>query len=99
MQIALLLLRQINNGSLTYTMRTSCPEVTKIVTASLQGKVTNALASILDCSRESVEAVKDRIFMPIGPGLGLASLPDIAQPAFTGKPPPGHNKTQHTQQC
>ena len=72
----LLLLRQINNGSLTYTMRERpAPKLTKTVTASHQEKVTKALVSILGCSHESVEAVKEHIFMSIGPWTRLLCLP------------------------
>ena len=39
------------------------PKLTKTVTASHQEKVTKALAPILDCNHESVEAVKECIFI------------------------------------
>lgn len=81
-QIALLLLRHINNGSLTYTLRTSPKQATKELIAALEQGVKSTLAKVLECSEDKIEAAKDRIHMPIGPGLGFTSLPDIAEPAF-----------------
>ena len=43
-QIALLLLRQINNGSLTYTLRTATPCSTEGITQTFTKKVLQALA-------------------------------------------------------
>ena len=47
-QIALLLLRQINNGSLTYTLRTATPNCTEGITETFTKKILQALAKILD---------------------------------------------------
>lgn len=81
-QVALLLLRQINNGSLTHTLRTVCPEATKAVTTLMHDKVRDALATILRTSLTGLDRVEKRIYMPLGPGLGFTPLADIAKPAF-----------------
>ena len=53
-QIALLLLRQVNNSSLTYTLRTSHSTSTKDAVEELTRQVHKCLASILRCSVEDI---------------------------------------------
>ena len=81
-QIALLLLRQVNNSSFTYTLRTSHSLSTKDAVAELTRQVHKCLASILRCSVEDILKVADRIVMPLGPGLGFTSLESVAFSAF-----------------
>lgn len=81
-QVALLLLRQINNGSLTYTLRTCIPNATNEITQIFTKKIIEALAKILECSTHDINKVKDRVFLPLGPGLGFTPTSDLAKPAF-----------------
>ena len=81
-QIALLLLRQVNNSSLTYTLRTSHSLSTKDAVEGLTRQVHRCLASILRCSVEDILKVADRIVMPLGPGLGFTELESVALSAF-----------------
>lgn len=81
-QVALILLRQIHNGSLTYTLRTAHNETTKRLINDFRGRVINALANLLRCTVEDVEKISARVFMPLGPGLGFAPLKEIAPLAY-----------------
>ena len=56
-QIALLLLRQVNNSSLTYTLRTSHSLSTKSTVEEFKGQVHRCLASILRCSVEETSSM------------------------------------------
>ena len=81
-QIALLLLRQINNGSLTYTLRTATPCSTEGITQTFTKKILQALAKILDCPLQDVSNASARVFLPIGPGLGFSPTAALAPLAF-----------------
>ena len=70
-QLALLLLRQVNNNSLTYTLRTSHSLLTKDTVAELTRDVHACLASLLRCSQQDIQKAANRIVMPLGPGLGF----------------------------
>ena len=112
-QIALLLLCQVNNSSLTYTLRTSHSLSTKDAVAGLTRQVHKCLASILRCSAEDILKVADRIVMPLGPGLGFTELESLALSAFQASllqatrllnsldqdrfPIPQHDKLSHSQ--
>ena len=81
-QLALLLLRQVNNNSLTYTLRTSHSLSTKDAVAELTSEVHACLASLLRCDKQDIQRAANRIVMPLGPGLGFAHLDKLALPAF-----------------
>ena len=81
-QLALLLLRQVNNNSLTYTLRTSHSLSTKDAVAELTSEVHACLASLLRCDKQDIQRAANRIVMPLGPGLGFTHLNKLALPAF-----------------
>ena len=81
-QVALLLLRQIHNGALTYMLRCAHYKVTRDFIGDFTCRVTEALASILRCKVEDIENVKQCVFMPLGPGLGFTPLTEIAPLAY-----------------
>ena len=82
-QLALLLLRQVNNNSLTYTLRTSHSLLTtKDTVTELTRDVHACLASLLRCSQQDIQNAANRIVMPLGPGLGFTHLDKLALPAF-----------------
>ena len=82
-QLALLLLRQVNNNSLTYTLRTSHSLSTKDAVAELTRDV-HRLSCITPevCSQQDIQKAANRIAMPLGPGLGFTHLDKLALPAF-----------------
>ena len=87
-QLALLLLRQVNNrNSLTYTLRTSHSLSTKDTVAELTRDVHTCLASLLRCDQQDIQNAANRIVMPLGPGLGFTHLDKLALPAFQVLPP------------
>ena len=66
----LLLLRQVNNNSLTYTLRTSNSLSTKETVAEFTKDVHHTcLASPLMCGQQDIQKAANRIVMPLGPGL------------------------------
>lgn len=79
-QVALFLLRQINNDSLIHMPGTVCLEATKAVTTLMHDKVRDALASIL----RTISLVEWKNTSTCLSALGTASPPlaDIAKPAF-----------------
>ena len=81
-QIALLLLRQVNNSSITYTLKTSHSLSTKNTVKELTRQVHRCLVSILRCSVEDILNVASRIVMLLGPGLEFTQLDSIALSAF-----------------
>ena len=93
-QIALLLLRQINNGSLTYTLRTATPCSTEGITQTFTKKILQALAKILDCPLQDVSNASARVFLPIGPGLGFSPTSELAPPSIQCQLPSSHDPPQ-----
>lgn len=81
-QIALILLRQINNGTLTYTLRTAPPKVTGALAQKLMNSIKDALTKVLSTTKTQIDKAHKRIFLPFGPGLGFTDLEKIAEPAF-----------------
>lgn len=81
-QVAILLLRQINNSSLTYTLRTACPNTTEDCVDQFTSAIVNSLATLLRCSKEDIRQALPRITLPLGPGLGFTPLSEVAKPAF-----------------
>ena len=81
-QVALLLLRTINNSSLVYNIRTSVPGANAEKIGQLQEGVLRALAHILKVQPEAVAEVVTRVQMPLGPGLGFTNISRIAKEAY-----------------
>ena len=65
-QLTLLLLRQVNNNSLTYTLRTSHSLSTKDTVAELTRDVHACLASLLRCSQQDIQKTANRIVITTG---------------------------------
>ena len=72
-QLALLLLRQVNNNSLTYTLRTSHSLSTNKGHYYRADKRCGYLSCITPevCDQQDIQKAANRIVMPLGPGLGF----------------------------
>lgn len=81
-QIAILLLRYVNNCTQVHSLRTSLPEANKQRINSLHAYVNQALSKLLSHDVTEDAHVLTRINMPLGPGLGFTNLHTIEKEAF-----------------
>ena len=63
-QIALLLLRQVNNGALTYTLRTTPPRAAGPLAFKLVERIKEALKLILNTAKTQINRAHSRVFLP-----------------------------------
>ena len=83
-QVAILLLRNIHNSSLIFSLRTSSPEANSQCIRDIHEKTLASLASVLNCklNQLSEKEILTRIHLPLGPGLGFVNLKSMAEPAY-----------------
>ena len=80
-QCAILMLRYIHNCSATFHLRTHAPLRSKRLVEELTTNTLSVLSKILDqdLSSESNKHARQRVFLPLGPGLGFTPL-ELAAP-------------------
>ena len=83
-QAAILLLRNIHNSSLIFSLRTSSPEANSQCIRDIREKTLSSLATVLNCKPGQLhdKEILTRINLPLGPGLGFVNLKSVAEPAY-----------------